>query len=99
MIDVFSEECLPLKDAAKEIPGRPHTSTVIRWTTRGCRGVRLQTVLVGGVRFTSRQAITRFINATTAAADGRAPEPSGTMARQRQGEIVRAEQETDQAGI
>jgi hypothetical protein len=37
---------------------------------RGIRGIKLPTVLIGGVRHTSRQAGTAWFAATTAAADG-----------------------------
>jgi len=52
------------------LPGQPHLSTLWRWYRRGVRGVRLETVVVGGRRFTSRAAIERFIERTTVARDG-----------------------------
>jgi len=48
MIDITTETLLSLLDAAKQLPGRPHVSTLYRWRIRGVRGVRLETVLVGG---------------------------------------------------
>lgn len=59
---------------------RPNISTLHRWATRGVRGVRLETVAVGHVRYTSVEAVRRFLNAKpaqpgpvtpTAAAPGR----------------------------
>ena len=91
MIDVATEELLSLSEAAKVTPGRPH------WQKRGVRGVRLSTVIVGGRRFTSREAIEQFIAATTAAANGEAP-PVRTP-RQRQRAIDAAERELAKAGI
>jgi hypothetical protein len=38
-------------------------STVHRWRMKGCRGVRLETFLRGGVRHTTREAIERFFEA------------------------------------
>ena len=53
MIDPLLEEILPLAEAARRLPrlraGRPtHPSTLWRWASRGIRGVRLETVRVGG---------------------------------------------------
>ena len=70
MIDISEEKLVSLADAAKTLPGRPHVSTIWRWHTRGIRGIRLETVVVGGRRFTSRESLQRFAEATTAAADG-----------------------------
>lgn len=68
MIDITTETPLSLADAAKILPGRPHLSTVWRFATRGVRGVRLESFMSGGRRFTSVEEIHRFIAATTAAA-------------------------------
>ena len=57
MIDITTETLLSLLDAAKQLPGRPHVSTLYRWRIRGVRGVRLETVLVVGRRFTSKEAL------------------------------------------
>ena len=91
MIDISTEELLPLTEAPNSIPGRPAGSTMQRWRRRGVRGVLLETCLIGGRRFTSREAIERFAAATTAAADGK-PAPARTPA-QRQRAIEQAEHE------
>lgn len=59
-IDVFSDELLTFKDAAKLLPGRPHFLTLHRWAKEGLRGVFLQTVLIGNVRYTTRAAMNEF---------------------------------------
>ena len=41
-----------------------------RWIKRGCRGIKLESCLIGGKRYTSLEALQRFAEATTAAADG-----------------------------
>ncbi len=56
-------EALTLADAARTLPGRPNTSTLFRWQTRGVRGIRLETMLVGGRRFVTRAALDRFFEA------------------------------------
>ena len=96
MIDVFTETVFPLKDGPKQIPSRPHLATVIRWWQRGCRGVHLETVLIGGARHTSREAVQRFVDATTAAADGKPPADPSPQSRKR---VEQAEKQLAARGI
>lgn len=85
MIDLDVEKLITLQQAAALLPGENGKSvnpqTVWRWTMRGLRGVRLETVVIGGRRYTSREAVCRFAAALTAERDGRAvempPRPSG----------------------
>ena len=60
-MDIFAYHSLTIPQACQIIPGRPVSTTVRRWSTTGIRGVRLQTALIGGRRYTSREAIRRFI--------------------------------------
>ncbi len=60
-IDLSRETAIPFSQAPKYIPGRPHLSTAHRWRLHGVRGVKLETFLCGGRRFTTAQAIERFI--------------------------------------
>ena len=70
----LAEHLIPLAEAARTLPGGcVHVSTVHRWWLKGCRGVKLETILRGGVRYTSTEAIERFVAATTAAADCTTP--------------------------
>ncbi|MGD8453932.1 MAG: DUF1580 domain-containing protein [Phycisphaerae bacterium] len=63
MIDTTVEQLIPLRKAARVInPAKPaHISTIWRWTLHGVRGQRLESVVLGGVRHTSREACQRFI--------------------------------------
>ena len=71
MIDIQSETLLSLSKAARQVPpAGVNIGTLYRWMLRGVRGVRLDTVLIGGKRFTSAQALNLFFERTTAAADG-----------------------------
>jgi hypothetical protein len=66
MIDITNETLVQLSEAAGLLPGRRgkklHVSTLYRWVQRGVRGVRLETVLIGGSRLTSVEAIERFVD-------------------------------------
>lgn len=69
MNDLTKEVLLKLNEARSEFPGgkRLSLATLHRWRLPGIRGVRLETVLIGGMRYTSREAIARFIAAQNAA--------------------------------
>ena len=88
---------LTLSQAAKTLPGRPHLSTLHRWRQRGVRGIKLQTALVGGRRYTTRAWLDEFIDAITAAADGDARAVRSSRRRER--DIAAAERELEEAGI
>ncbi len=75
-IDINSEKVFPINAVRQHIPGRPSPSTLYRWFTRGARGARLETLVVGGKRFTSHEAVKRFIERTTENSPGAcAPQP------------------------
>ena len=97
MIDIQTEKVLTFTQAAKALPGRPNVATLWRWRTAGCRGVKLETVLVGGKRYTSREAIQRFVAETTAAADGEAVQPR--TPKQRAANHARADADLAKAGF
>ncbi|RIK74926.1 MAG: hypothetical protein DCC68_22150 [Planctomycetota bacterium] len=95
-IDSTVEEPILLADAAKLLPSRPHVSTLWRWFQRGVKGHRLETLVVGGKRYTSREALQRFADRLTAASTG---EPtSARTPRQRQRQIEQAEAELARSG-
>jgi hypothetical protein len=97
MLDLSSETAIAVNKSPAQIPGRPHVSTVWRWVLTGVRGIKLETFVVGCQRFTTKQAIERFIAATTARANGE-PLPTRTP-RQRERAIDAAEHELSKAGI
>lgn len=64
------EKLLPLVEAVKQATGRNvHLSTVLRWSQRGSRGIRLESKVLGGRRLCSVEAVHRFIELTTRASD------------------------------
>ena len=61
----LDEHVLSLTDASKRLPHRrsgrrPHVATLYRWASEGLRGVRLETMQVGGTTCTSIEALQRF---------------------------------------
>ena len=65
MIEHSKETLLSFPEASRRLPcgraGRPtHPSTINRWAKAGLRGIRLETICVGGSRFTSIEALQRF---------------------------------------
>lgn len=67
MKNVLLSDLLTLAQAARTFPVRPSPSTLWRWRSRGIGGVRLETVMVGGRRYVSREALERFVGELTAA--------------------------------
>lgn len=70
MIDLKKESAITLAEVPSHIPKRKgrkvHYSTVYRWVTKGARGRRLESLLVGGVRYTTVEALGRFLHAQAA---------------------------------
>lgn len=82
MIDTNTETLLSFAEATKGLPRRrggrkPHVSTLYRWADAGCRGIRLESIQIGGTRCTSAEALQRFFSALTAQAIPGA-QPAGT---------------------
>lgn len=67
-IDVDAEDLIPFCEARTAFPGgkRLSLATLHRWRLHGVRGTKLETCLVGGMRYTSAQAIRRFFAAQNA---------------------------------
>ena len=57
------KNAIALADAAKIIPTRPPIGLIHRWSSRGVRGIRLRTWLVGGKRVTTPAAVEAFLQA------------------------------------
>lgn len=89
-------EYLSMAQASHLLPGRPHLSTLHRWRLRGVRGVRLQTCLIGGRRYTTSEWLVEFIEGSTAAV---APETPTAIEGRRESAILAAEKELNDAGI
>jgi hypothetical protein len=70
-IDISSEELLTLAQAARRYrppDARPLApSTIWRWHSKGLSDVRLETICIGGTRYTSVEALQRFFIAVTLA--------------------------------
>jgi hypothetical protein len=78
-IDVARESVLSFGEAARYVGKLKGTKaiafqTLWRWATKGCSGVVLETVCVGGSRCTSKEALQRFFAGVTRARAG-APAP------------------------
>jgi hypothetical protein len=89
MIDVENETLLTPNQACKEFPGGISLPTVWRYMgTKGVRGARLESLVCGGKRWTSKEAIARFIAAQNATDLPAAPKITATQ-RRRQSEAAR----------
>lgn len=86
---LLSEQRLTLSDLAKQ--ESVNMSTCWRWSLRGVRGVKLKTFSVGARRFTTREAFARFVEATTAVANGESATPRSETNRQTAARATRTE--------
>lgn len=89
MIDLSQEHLISLSQAAKAVPSRPGLRTVWRWVLNGVRGRKLDSVVIGGRRFTTTEAVSRFLDGCNPNLCTPTESPSG--ARQRELEGVDAE--------
>lgn len=65
--DLQHEQAITLAEGVNHLPKRNgkkvHYSTVYRWATKGVRGRVLESRLVGGIRYTTVEAVQRFLAA------------------------------------
>lgn len=63
-LDFNNETPLTLAEVPRHLPKRNgkkvHYSTVYRWVTKGTRGRVLESALIGGIRYTTIEALQRF---------------------------------------
>lgn len=86
----LEENLIRINQVPKRLPGRPDISTIYRWLNSG----KLESLMIGGRRWTSTEAITRFVTRST---NGSAT-PSEVSQRRKQ-EIEKAEAKLRTAGI
>jgi Protein of unknown function (DUF1580) len=103
VINIMDEQVYPLSQAVEFVPsgrrgGKRNVSTLYRWTTSGCRGVKLEFIMIGATRCTSREALQRFAERSTKGAGAdEARVPRTTSARKRAAE--RAGEELTRMGV
>ena len=94
MIDIVNEQMIPFSKipawCEKHLGNRVNRSTVHRWRLRGARGTKLETVLVGGRRYSSEEALLRFFENTTAAGEDEGSPQQNAHARRRETEEANA---------
>jgi len=61
VFDPDSEDAFPLAEVCRRLKSQPSVQTVWRWAMKGVRGVQLESRLIGGRRYTSREAVDRFL--------------------------------------
>jgi len=79
---LLDETLLSLVEACAHFPVKSSRATLERWIRTGSRGIVLETVLICGKRFTSKEAINRFIRGQLQVEMEKArPEPSKSMSK------------------
>ncbi len=100
-IDVATQTVFPLADTPAHVPRRRggkklNKATAFRWAKDGLRGVRLETLRVGGTLCTSVEALQRFFERLSE------EEPRATQMRTpaaRQNALARVDRELDSLGV
>lgn len=96
-IDFDSENLITLAEACRRVPpDGVSTATMARWIQRGIRGVKLQTIVIGGRRLTSIESLSRFFAAQNV---GDTPAPPMISASQRRRLSEAARLALQEAGI
>jgi hypothetical protein len=81
LASLLQETRLSIAQAAKLLG--VDRATVWRWTLRGVQGVRLESILLGGRRFTTRQAVERFVERRSGSQQPSPPPGSTQTSRRR----------------
>ena len=92
-IDLETERIIPIRQVHKHCPGSPHLSAIYRWTKRAKDP--LETIKVGGRRYTSIEAIHRFIRRCS----GEEQSVTSELSARRKREIEQAQRELAADGI
>jgi len=79
--NLLDETLLSLPAACKHFPVPPSRSAVERWIRKGRDGVVLETVLICGRRYTTKEAIDRFIRGQLKVEPEKASAKRGNMSR------------------
>ena len=79
--DVLAESVIPLNDVVKYLPFRTSISTVQRWIRRGASGAVLETARMGSRRFTSKEAVQRFLVAQNEPTKPQAAPPKSSLSK------------------
>lgn len=100
-IDIEFETLITLSEASRRLPNHPSVTTLWRWWQRGVKGHKLETAQIGGKRYTSVEALQRFVDRLSASEEAPAkPALSQKQAeRQRKSRLKNAEQRLAAAGI
>ena len=103
-INTFEEQIISVDEAAKhisKISGKKRNRHVIlRWMNRGCSGVKLDSILIGGEIYTSREALNTFVNRSRQArTEKRSEETRQGIQRQRVSVDPQLEAQARELGI
>ncbi|MFO0954422.1 MAG: DUF1580 domain-containing protein [Isosphaeraceae bacterium] len=99
---IAEETVFPLSEVPNHVPPRRgkklHVATVFRWKG-GLRGVKLETIRIGGTLHTSAEALQRFFDRLSATDHGPDPAPPADPSKARQRAAERAGRELDSLGF
>lgn len=94
MINANVEQLLTARQACAVFPTSVSMPTLWRWMLKGTRGVVLESIRIGGRRYTSMEACARFIEASSVDAS-----PNTPKKRNRSDSVRQAKAVLDQFGV
>ena len=95
--DLKNETRRSINEAARLLDKSP--STIWRWCLSGVRNVRLENFSLGAARYTTQEALERFSDRCTAAANGEPASPRDRTPKQRSRGDESAIKQLQEAGI
>ena len=104
MIDISSEKLLTPAEIAQHIPRRRagkkcNVATIHRWFVDGVRGIKLESICVGGTKCSSVAALQRFFDELTAQSEGQPVQQPQRITKARRKQIEAAERRLEKAGV
>jgi hypothetical protein len=76
MIEALTATYVLLSRAGHLLSTRPSPATLWRWAAKGVDGVQLETFKIGGRRYTTAEALERFVARLSASRPSGTPPPS-----------------------
>jgi Protein of unknown function (DUF1580) len=76
MVDIDNEQLIPFSKATHLLPGNPSYPTLHRYVFKGRHGVKLESVIICGRRYTSRRLYIEFVERVNAIISGKSPLPT-----------------------
>jgi hypothetical protein len=83
MLETLAATLILLSKAGRLLPTNPSPATLHRWAFKGINGVKLETYKIGGRRYTTAEALERFVFRLSESRASDAPSPPSRQVEER----------------